>query len=371
MSIPDANITGNFGLKDQQMAMRWVRDNIRWFGGNPNRITLVGWSAGSASVTYHLYANTSAGLFHRAILMSGNMLDPWAFNSAPHECSKTMSFWKHANLTGNTRRLVDAKRRLQKLKASQFLTKFSKQFAVVYFGIPEYCFVPTYDNDFANVRPSDMIKSSPPTSRVPLLIGSTANEANFNFPYEFEMRNVRFPNANTTIPTLINDYMRHLLKSPSLFPFKFRKRKREFIQQLQGMTDINYGINKFLNAYTSHTVERVFLYRFSFDGKFGQEHNERITSVAAGAAVHGDELGYLVKDRIALLLLADKMENDEAATATTTTTGKPTMLLPPLASSSAVYYGNASTHNRDVEFKDEILTRKRMVEMWTNFIKFG
>lgn len=363
LSIPDANITGNRGLKDQQMAMRWIKDNIQRFGGDPSRITLVGWSAGSASVTYHLYANTSANLFHRAILMSGNMLDPWAFNSAPYECSKTMSFWQHANITAGHTAGIDAKRRLQTLKPSKFLTKFSEQFAVIYFGIPEYCFVPTYDNDFAPMRPGYMIKDRPPTSRVPLLIGSTANEANFHFPYEFEMRNVRFPNANTTIPTLLNDYMRHILKSPSLLvPFKFRKRKREFIQQLQGMTDINYGINQFLNAYTSHTTEHVFLYRFSFDGKFGQEHNEKITSVAAGAAVHGDELGYLLKDRIALS--AEKMENGASMAATTATT-RPTITP---SASSTVY---ASTHNRDLEFKNEILTRRRMVEMWTNFIKFG
>lgn len=51
------------GLKDQSMALRWVSENIEWFGGDPNRVTLVGLSAGGASVHYHYLSPMSAGLF--------------------------------------------------------------------------------------------------------------------------------------------------------------------------------------------------------------------------------------------------------------------------------------------------------------------
>ncbi|XP_043980928.1 liver carboxylesterase 1 isoform X1 [Gambusia affinis] len=71
VSTGDEHLPGNFGLLDQIQALKWVKENIHSFGGNPDLVTIFGESAGGVSVSLLLLSPLSDGLFHRAIAESG------------------------------------------------------------------------------------------------------------------------------------------------------------------------------------------------------------------------------------------------------------------------------------------------------------
>ncbi len=78
LTTGDSAAPGNFGMLDQVQALKWVKENIDHFGGDPSKVTIFGESAGATSVALHLLSPLSEGLFHQAIAESGVDFTPFA-----------------------------------------------------------------------------------------------------------------------------------------------------------------------------------------------------------------------------------------------------------------------------------------------------
>ncbi|KRT85101.1 hydrolase, partial [Oryctes borbonicus] len=72
---------GNAALKDQQLALAWVREHISHFGGDEENISIFGQGAGAASVHLHILSPRSTGLFNKAIIQSGTAISPWVMGT--------------------------------------------------------------------------------------------------------------------------------------------------------------------------------------------------------------------------------------------------------------------------------------------------
>ena len=71
------NVPGNQGLRDQILALQWVQENIHQFGGDRDKVTIFGESAGGMSVFNLLLSPPAKGLFSAAIVQSGSPLSPF------------------------------------------------------------------------------------------------------------------------------------------------------------------------------------------------------------------------------------------------------------------------------------------------------
>ncbi|XP_028271692.1 neuroligin-3a isoform X7 [Parambassis ranga] len=91
LSTGDQAAKGNYGLLDQIQALRWISENIGFFGGDSNRITVFGSGIGASCVSLLTLSHHSEGLFHRAIIQSGSALSSWAVNYQPVKYTRLLA----------------------------------------------------------------------------------------------------------------------------------------------------------------------------------------------------------------------------------------------------------------------------------------
>ncbi|XP_025833710.1 acylcarnitine hydrolase isoform X2 [Agrilus planipennis] len=110
---------GNMGLLDQYLSLIWVKENIRKFGGDSEKVTLFGYSAGAASATLHMISIRTADLFQKVILSSGSILSPWHTKNNVVKASQTVAgiLGCFSNYAKSTLRCLRSKSTAEILKA--------------------------------------------------------------------------------------------------------------------------------------------------------------------------------------------------------------------------------------------------------------
>ncbi|XP_011690277.1 PREDICTED: esterase E4-like, partial [Wasmannia auropunctata] len=219
LNLYDKVATGNQGLKDVIMALRWIQKNISEFGGDPENVTIFGESVGGAIVHYLTLSPLAKGLFHKAILQSGVVRCPWAFTERePHLNKAFLLAEKFGKVTADPKvayeflKTIDAKKLIETEQKSLLTETERQQHSLI--------FTPSVDHESANpFFPEDPETFMCREAKVPLLLGFTSREGSFiicsNFnghinkeelkKIDSDFKSVILPRTLSTLPITVEE----------------------------------------------------------------------------------------------------------------------------------------------------------------------
>ena len=182
------NAPGNQGLLDQNLALKWIYNNIQYFGGDNSKITICGESAGSVSVSLHLLSKLSTNLFNNAILESGSALADWAFLEGVEAFKRNSEIIKSFGCTGSVEKMIECARKVDSKTAIEKADEHF--FNKATHGVAQFTFLPVVDNYFLEDEPINLLNRGK-FKKCPILLGANKDEGNWFFVYAFpEYRNL-------------------------------------------------------------------------------------------------------------------------------------------------------------------------------------
>ncbi|XP_055683588.1 juvenile hormone esterase [Lutzomyia longipalpis] len=298
MSTGTKDSPGNAGFKDQVEALKFVRDHISAFGGNPNSVTALGYSAGALSITLHMVSPMSQGLFHRAIVMSASATGQWSPPQHQLELAE-----KQARLfnctTATPHEMVMC---LQNVDALEMGRRLPEMFEWGK-GNPVLLWKPVIEPDFGQER---FLTEDPTISylegrymKVPVITGITKDEfvtlahgvlSNDTLKYEFDAKfNELAPicflyERNTEKSKRISQTLR---KKYVNFPLISETRLPQ-LGELFSDSTIGFSVHRFAELASRHS--KVFYYKHTFRGRYSFFYYPESKPYGV---VHHDDLLYL------------------------------------------------------------------------------